>query len=519
MNFEVDPRFTTELPADGETTNVPRQVLGACYSWVSPKEFEHPKCIHIAKDFAKELGFIITPSNAFEFGSYTNGKIPFPGFKTYASCYGGHQFGHWAGQLGDGRAITIAELNIQKLHWTLQLKGSGPTPYSRRGDGFAVLRSSIREYLMSEAMHYLGIPTTRALSLSLTGEQVMRDKHYSGHPALEIGAMVCRVAPHFIRFGSFEILAAQNDLKTLQKLADYTLKQYYPEIKSEGSQKYLDLFKAVSEKCLTTTLHWQRVGFVHGVLNTDNMSITGETIDYGPFGFLDAYDPHWTPNTTDEQHRRYRYEHQPKIVLWNLLQLANALYPLHDNAKEFEAVLTHFQDQFELKSLQMMKEKLGIYTLQDSDATLVNELLALLEDSQVDFSLFFRNLASYTYVDTAEKSSLFGTCSEAFYKLEHTVQNQWERWNTWFYKYDQRLKLEALAPMERMKCMNLVNPKYVLRNYMFQQAIDLAEKEDYSLIEEFYELLQNPYEEQSKFLKWSVKVPRDAGASALSCSS
>ena len=227
----------------------------------------------------------------------------------YAMCYGGHQFGNWAGQLGDGRAINLTEVVHEDQRWALQLKGAGETPYSRTADGLAVLRSSIREHLCSEAMFHLGVPTTRSLSLMLTGDEVLRDMLYDGNADYEKGAVVCRVSPSFIRFGNFQILAARKDVKTLTELTDYTIRHFFPKIKSTGKESYIEFFNEVVDRTLEMIVHWQRVGFVHGVMNTDNLSILGLTIDYGPYGWLEDYDVDWTPNTTDRGHKRLALIH------------------------------------------------------------------------------------------------------------------------------------------------------------------------------------------------------------------
>ncbi|MBF4986406.1 YdiU family protein, partial [Nonlabens mediterrranea] len=245
---------------------------------------------------------------------------------------------------GDGRAINLFVMVHNDQRWAWQLKGAGPTPYSRNGDGFAVLRSSIREHLCSEAMHHLGVPTTRSLSLSLSGEQVLRDMLYDGHAAHEKGAIVCRVAPSFIRFGNFELAAAQGNTDLLKQLTDYTIKTFYSQITTTGKEAYLQFFKEVTDRTLDMIIHWQRVGFVHGVMNTDNMSILGLTIDYGPYGWLEPYDHGWTPNTTDRQNKRYRYGAQPEIGLWNLLQLANALYELIEDGPALEKILNSYKE-------------------------------------------------------------------------------------------------------------------------------------------------------------------------------
>jgi len=282
-----------------------------------------------------ELGFSNQDIQSNQFLEVMTGNSIIENSKPFAMCYAGHQFGNWAGQLGDGRAINLGEIK----NWALQLKGAGPTPYSRTADGLAVLRSSIREYLCSEAMHHLGVPTTRALSLSLTGDQVLRDVLYDGNPAYEKGAIVSRVAKTFLRFGNFELFAARNDLKNLKILADYTIKSHFSHLGNPCKEVYLKFFQEITNKTLEMIIHWQRVGFVHGVMNTDNMSILGLTIDYGPYGWLEGFDFGWTPNTTDKQHKRYRFGNQPTIGLWNLYQLANALYPLIDEATPLEEIL------------------------------------------------------------------------------------------------------------------------------------------------------------------------------------
>ena len=360
MNFNIKNTFITNLPGDQETENTRRQVDEACYSFVKPTKTESPELVHYSKEVAQFLGLSESDCQSQQFLKIFTGNEIIENSKPYAMCYGGHQFGHWAGQLGDGRAINLAEVEHNAKRWALQLKGAGATPYSRSADGLAVLRSSIREHLCSEAMFHLGVPTTRSLSLSLTGTKVLRDVLYNGNPAYEKGAVVCRVAPSFIRFGSFEIFASKRDNVTLKKLADYTLKHFYPELEQGAKKGYVALFKAVSERTLEMVIHWQRVGFVHGVMNTDNMSILGLTIDYGPYGWLEGYDKKWTPNTTDIQHKRYQYGQQGDIALWNLLKLANALYPLVEDAAPLEEIITNYKKMYSVKYFEMMKSKVRI---------------------------------------------------------------------------------------------------------------------------------------------------------------
>jgi len=305
--------------------NTRRQVEHACYSFVKPTVVKDPKLVVFSSEMAEQLGLTKDECISATFPKVFSGNELLEGMAPYAQCYGGHQFGHWAGQLGDGRAINLAEvLDQHNQIQVLQLKGAGPTPYSRTADGLAVLRSSVREFICSEAMHHLGVPTTRALSLVTTGEEVVRDMFYDGHPEAEPGAIVCRVAPSFLRFGSYELFASRGDIETLRTLADYTIRHHFSHLGEPSVETYIKWFDEVCQSTAKMIVEWMRVGFVHGVMNTDNMSILGLTIDYGPYGWLEPYDPNWTPNTTDASGRRYRFGHQGQIAQWNLVQLANA---------------------------------------------------------------------------------------------------------------------------------------------------------------------------------------------------
>jgi len=385
MKFKITDIFNKQLPADSEAKNFRRQVFNSCFSYTTPRVPSQPQLVHTATEVAELLGLSENDIQSEVFLNTVTGTKVFENTKPYAMCYGGHQFGNWAGQLGDGRAINLFEIEHQNKHWSLQLKGAGETPYSRSADGLAVLRSSIREHLCSEAMHYLGIPTTRSLSLALSGDDVLRDVMYNGNSAYEKGAIVCRVAPSFIRFGSFEIFASRQDNETLKQLTDYTIDNFYPYITSGTKEGYLAFFKEVLHNTLEMVIHWQRVGFVHGVMNTDNMSILGLTIDYGPYGWLEGYDHDWTPNTTDRQFKRYRYGNQSQIALWNVLQLANALFPLIEDAKALEDILHTFNPIYEVKYLKMMRQKLGLEKEMGTDKMLINDLeenLQLTESSK-----------------------------------------------------------------------------------------------------------------------------------------
>jgi len=521
MQLQINNRFSSELPADSNETNATRQVLNACFSYVTPRVPSNPKLVHVTSEVAEQIGISNEETQSEDFLNIFSGKKILPNSKPYSMNYAGHQFGNWAGQLGDGRAIILAEVAHNSSVYSLQLKGAGSTPYSRKADGLAVLRSSIREHLCSEAMHHLGVPTTRSLSLILTGDQVLRDVMYDGHPDYEKGAIVCRVAPGFIRFGNFELFAAQNDVKTLKQLADFTIKYHFPEITSNEKDRYIQFFKLVADKTRNMIVHWQRVGFVHGVMNTDNMSILGLTIDYGPYGWLEDYNPNWTPNTTDRNHRRYRFGNQPDIALWNLFQLANGLYPLVEEAAPFEAILEEFQLLYQNDYTHMMRKKLGFTLVSKDDHKMITELEELLQLSETDMTIFFRELGRVQKDHSA--GCAIATIDDAFYKPEEIKKEILKKWERWFKKYIFRLNEEDHSDDHRKQEMDSVNPKYVLRNYMAQLAIDAANKEDYSIIAELHEMLKKPYDEQIMFEKWYAKRPdwaRDKiGSSMLSCSS
>jgi uncharacterized protein YdiU (UPF0061 family) len=444
-----------------------------------------PKLLAWSSGLATELGLASPSSRSVEILA---GNCLAEGMKPFAARYGGHQFGNWAGQLGDGRAITLGEINGQEL----QLKGAGLTPYSRTADGRAVLRSSLREFLCSEAMHWLGVPTTRALSLVATGEPVIRDMFYDGHPAPEPGAIVCRVAPSFVRFGNFQIL--EEDLK--KQLADYVIRHHYSGL------SYADFFQEVCRRTALLMVDWMRLGFVHGVMNTDNLSILGVTIDYGPYGWLDGYDPQWTPNTTDLPGRRYCYGNQPQIALWNLTRLAEALVDFVEKER-LEKALELYIEIYQEQMTKALADKLGLDAV---DEPLMTGLFSVLGSAETDFTLFFRNLAK------VEKPSDIEVLRPAFYAEADAATV-----SSWLALY------LARAKPGRAERMNAVNPKYIFRNYLAVQAIEALEKGDASLLERLMRVLARPYDEQPQEEDLAARRPewaRDrAGCSALSCSS
>ena len=517
-SLQFDNSFVRDLPADPQEGPARRQVHGALYSRVKPTPVVAPRLIAYSAEVAALLDIDEAEIRSPEFASVFGGNALVEGMQPYAANYGGHQFGHWAGQLGDGRAITLGEtLNSKGQRWELQLKGAGPTPYSRTADGRAVLRSSIREFLCSEAMHHLGVPTTRALSLVATGEQVIRDMFYDGHPQAEPGAVVCRVAPSFIRFGNFELPTSREDVELLKKLIDFTIRRDFPELRSSGEQLYADWFAQVCERTALMVAHWLRVGFVHGVMNTDNMSILGLTIDYGPYGWVDDFDLDWTPNTTDAQGRRYRFGQQAQIAYWNVQQLANALVPAFSSVEPLKAGLQHFVDVFMAADRGNVAAKLGLLECREGDDEFMRELYGLLQGAEVDMSIFFRALA-----DLDPDAPSLAPFAEAFY--DETKRREAEPdFMAWLARYAIRVHGDGLPVAERRKRMNAANPKYVMRNYLAQEAIDRAVRGDDAGIHELLDVLRRPYDDQPGKEKFAQRRPdwarNRAGCSMLSCSS
>jgi uncharacterized protein YdiU (UPF0061 family) len=528
-SLTFDNRFSRKLPADPETTNQRRQVMGACYSCVQPAKVAAPQLVAYSREAAALLDLSAETCESDNFLQVFVGNRLLPGMAPYATCYGGHQFGNWAGQLGDGRAINLGEIiNQRSERWALQLKGAGPTPYARTADGLAVLRSSVREFLCSEAMFHLGVPTTRALSLALTGEQVVRDMFYDGHPKLEPGAVVCRVAPSFTRFGNFQIFASRGETEVLKQLADYTIRTDFPHLGEPSPKVYLEWFEEVCRTTADMVVHWMRVGFVHGVMNTDNMSILGLTIDYGPYGWLEDYDPNWTPNTTDAGGRRYCFGNQPQIAHWNLVQLANTIYPLIQQIEPLQQALDVYAQSFQQGWQTMMAQKLGLNTFEpDTDDALIAELLAILPLVETDMTIFFRRLAvldvTVEFLNNVSDETLITPLMEAYYVPEQLTGEYRRRMGDWLRSYMRRVCKDNISHETRRRRMNAVNPKYVLRNYLAQLAIDKAEQGDFSMVDELLELLRHPYDEQPDREDFAAKRPdwarHRAGCSMLSCSS
>ena len=522
-----DNRFTRELPADPDTSNRPRQVQDALYTRVPPTPVAAPRTLAWSPEVAELLNLDPDLCRSDDFAQvFAGNRVP-TGADPFAMSYGGHQFGSWAGQLGDGRAIALGDvLDRHGRHQTLQLKGAGPTPYSRRADGRAVLRSSLREFLCSEAVHHLGIPTTRALSLVATGDDVLRDVMYDGHPAPEPGAVVCRVAPSFIRFGSFQLPASRGQLDLLRQLVDFTIRADFPHLAAGAGtfeENLAAMFAEVCQRTAELVVHWMRVGFVHGVLNTDNMSILGLTIDYGPYGWLESFDPAWTPNTTDAGTLRYRYGAQPQVAHWNLLQLANALAAVTADHEALQVALDRYGDAYNDGFAAMTNERLGWGSPREGDDALVTELFSLLPRTEVDQVLFFRDLAGVPVDPEATDDDLLAPLAAAWYQPEELAGEVGQAVAGWLRAWGRRVVAGGLVDDERRRRMDALNPRFVLRNYLAQEAIDAAEQGDTSLLHELLDVLRHPYDEQPGKERFSAKRPdwarQRVGCSMLSCSS
>lgn len=469
------------------------------YSRVAPTPFEStPRLIHFNAAAAALLDLDPAVTADPRFVQIFSGAHLLPGMDPIAMLYAGHQFGHYVPQLGDGRAIILAETtNARGESWEIQLKGSGLTPYSRDGDGRAVLRSSIREYLASEAMHGLGIPTTRALCLIDSQDEVYRER-------IETGAMLTRLAPSHVRFGSFEVFYYRDQHERVKRLADYVITRHYPEAR-EQPNPYLAMLETVVARTARLLAQWQAVGFAHGVMNTDNMSILGLTLDYGPYGFLDSYHPGFICNHSDH-HGRYAFDKQPQIALFNLSCLAQTLLSLID-VDAAKAALEAYWPQYTEHYHRIMASKLGFAQSDHDVLTLLSELLGLMRDSATDYTRLFRALSELE----RDSDRPVTTLRDLF--IDRAA------FDRWLLAY--RLSLRAKAPPDsiRQRAMRAVNPRYVLRNYLAQQAIEAAQHGDFSEIERLLAILRTPYDEHPGQEHYAAPPPDWASAIQVSCSS
>ena len=508
-------RYVDVLPGDTSGDHRRRQVTGAAGSLVGPESVAAPSILSFSPEVATDLGLPHDWHASEEWLSWLSGNAIPPDARPYAMNYGGHQFGSWAGQLGDGRAINLGEIQDQYGTWqTLQLKGAGPTPYSRSADGRAVLRSSIREFLCSEAMHHLGIPTTRALSLVGTGEKVVRDMFYDGHAAPEPGAIVCRVAPSFLRFGNYQIHAARQEKDLLARLVKWTIDEHYPEINADAPEAPLLLVESVLRRTAELVADWMRVGFVHGVLNTDNMSVLGLTIDYGPYGWVDHFDPDFTPNTTDAHSRRYVFGNQPRVAHWNVAQFARALLPLIEDVEHVQDIVDSFPSVFSHAYRSRMAAKLGLETLEDE--TLIRDLFDWMQGFETDWTLFFRRLMT---VDPENPDA--SVLADAFYQPPSVADL--ETIQAWLDSWAHLVLTDGADHVLRLDRMTAANPWFIPRNYLVFQAIEAAEKGDLTLLNDLFDAARTPYTEQEGREHLAVRRPdwarQQPGASMLSCSS
>jgi len=460
------------------------------YEKVMPTPLRNPFLIALSQSAAEVLGVDESLAEDEHLLKIVNGEKLLRGSSPFAMCYAGHQFGHFVPRLGDGRTINLGKVNGENL----QLKGSGVTLYSRRGDGRAVLRSSIREFLMSEAMHGLGIRTSRALALIGSESDVAREQW-------EKGAIVLRLSPTWVRFGTFEYFNATGEHAMLQALADYVIEESFPHLVEEESP-YLKMYAEIVKNTATTIAQWQSVGFNHGVLNTDNMSIDGRTIDYGPFAFLDDYEKNYVCNHTDRD-GRYSFSNQPGIGHWNLAMLARALSPIVKYEAAVEILENLYGSTFENVYSELMYAKMGLEGEDSNDRELFQWMLGALESATIDYTLFFRKLS--TYSNNREEILKYASFQAPLAE--------------WLEAYELRLKKEELPQSKRHEKMLQVNPKYILKNHILQEAIEKAEHQDFGMVKDLLRVAESPFAEHQELEYLCKLAPASSKNIKLSCSS
>jgi uncharacterized protein YdiU (UPF0061 family) len=483
------------LPFDNSYARLP----DAFYAKLHPTPFSAPPhLVHFNPAAAALIDLDPQEATRPEFAGVFGGSLLAPGMDPLAMLYAGHQFGVYVPQLGDGRAILLGEIvNGRGQRWDLHLKGAGMTPFSRDGDGRSVLRSAIREYLCCEAMQGLGIPTTRALCLVGSDDKVYREQ-------VETAATIVRMAPSHVRFGTFEIFYYRKQFEHLRRLADYVIDLHYPGCASVPD-RYVRFFAEVVDRTARLVAAWQAAGWAHGVLNTDNMSILGLTLDYGPYGFMDDYDPGFICNHSDHN-GRYAFNQQPYIGLWNLSCLAQTLLPLAEK-EELKAMLETYQPTFDREYRRLMRTKMGLREERPEDHELLLDLCSLLAGSRVDYTIFFRDLGSF--------STAGGAANE---RLRDQFLNR-QGFDAWARRYRDRVVSEGSQDEKRRERMNRVNPLYVLRNYLAQVAIEKAQRGDLSEIDRLLELLQHPFTERPALSSYAAAPPNWGKHIAVSCSS
>ncbi|KAM4687342.1 protein adenylyltransferase SelO-like isoform 1-T2 [Discoglossus pictus] len=508
-----------QLPNDPIRENYIRRVRNCIFSVVDPTTFtSNVQLIAVSENVLEDLlDLDVSVAKEKDFLQFISGGKTIPGFVPLAHRYGGHQFGVWAGQLGDGRAHLIATyINRFGERWELQLKGSGRTPYSRSGDGRAVLRSSVREFLCSEAMHYLGIPTSRAASLVVSDDAVWRDQFYNGNITKERGAMVLRVAKSWFRIGSLEILTFSGEFDLLRKLVDFVIEEHFPSINRKDPNRVLAFFSRVVSETSNLIALWMSVGFAHGVCNTDNFSLLSITIDYGPFGFMESYDADYVPNTSDDE-GRYKIGNQANVGMFNLNKLLLALNPLLTTRQRQLAsqVLEAYPDIYYKRFTELFSAKLGFLGKTDQDLILIASFLNLMEDTKADFTMTFRQLGEVTQDQLQHL-----TIPQEYWALHDISQH--EKFPEWVGLYLQRInRNHDDTDSKRRQRMKATNPRYILRNWMAESAVRKAEMNNFSEVHELQKILSRPFHVQTLAERagYSHRTPEWAKDLKVSCSS